>query len=317
MSAGIAVIAAGPCDTVQDRGRHGLLAQGFSPSGAMDQRSAFIANALVGNVSDCAVLEFAYAGPTLRFDQNAVIALAGAPFEATLGPETLKPYRAYAVRAGSVLRISHARAGVFGYLAVHGGIDVPAVLGSRSTSMRYGIGGVGGRRLRAGDHLPLTTSSSTAPTVARLDSHDAYFCWRDTGQPCWIRVVVQDPDGVAGWAPLFAQEFTVDAQSDRMGMRLLSGGMPKPFAADLVSEALALGTVQVPASANPIVAMADRQTTGGYFKAGVVAGVDLPRLTQCRPGTRVRFEPIGVATAQQLLRRDARYLRELGRRLRG
>lgn len=317
MNAGIAVIAAGPCDTVQDRGRHGLLAQGFSPSGAMDQRSAFIANALAGNASDCAVLEFAYAGPTLRFGQDAVVALAGAPFEATLGPEALEPYRAYAVPAGSVLRVGRARTGAFGYLAVHGGIDVPAVLGSRSTSMRYGIGGVAGRRLRAGDRLPLTASSGTAPTSARLDSHDAYFCWRDTGRPCWIRVVVRDPDGVAGWEPLFVHEFTVGAQSDRMGIRLLSGGMPAPAAADLASEALALGTVQVPSSADPIVAMADRQTTGGYFKAGVVAGVDLPRLAQCRPGARVRFEPIGVATAQQLLRRDARYLRELGRRLRG
>ncbi len=348
------VLSPGICTTVQDRGRRGLLAQGFSPSGSMDQRSAFIANALVGNGANCAVLEYAYLGPTLRFEQDTLLALAGAPFEVTADGETLEPYRAHRVSAGSILCIGRAQAGVYGYLALQGGIDVAPVLGSRSTSLRYGIGGYRGRRLETGDRLPLgagvygylalqggidvapvlgsrSTSlrygiggyrgrrletgdrlplgplGATGENGAHLASHDAYFRW-DARTPRTIRVVLPDPTDKVPWRPLFEQVFTVDPQSDRMGLRLQAAGPLDTPHADLTSEALAWGTIQIPSNGNPIVAMADRQTTGGYFKAGTVASVDLPRLAQCRPGTSVRFEPIGVAAAQELLRQDANYL---------
>ena len=305
---GITVLAAGPCDTIQDRGRQGLLAQGFSPSGSMDQRSAFIGNRLVGNAASCAVLEYAYMGPTLRFDQDATICLTGAPFSATRSGEALEPYCTHRVHAGDVVCCGRAQAGVYGYLAVAGGIAVPPVLGSRSTSVRYGIGGLEGRRLRPGDQVPLTAAPHRR---ASLPSHDAYFAWHSAAQPCWIRVVVANATEQPRWPSLFDGPFTVDAASDRMGLRLRGTHALPPATADLTSEALALGTIQVPASGNPIVAMADRQTTGGYCKAGVVAGVDLPRLAQCRPGTTVRFEPINVETAQRMLCRDARYLQNL------
>ena len=301
------VLSPGICTTVQDRGRRGLLAQGFSPSGSMDQRSAFIANALVGNGANCAVLEYAYLGPTLRFEQDTLLALAGAPFEVTADGETLEPYRAHRVSAGSILCIGRAQAGVYGYLALQGGIDVAPVLGSRSTSLRYGIGGYRGRRLETGDRLPLGPLGATGENGAHLASHDAYFRW-DARTPRTIRVVLPDPTDKVPWRPLFEQVFTVDPQSDRMGLRLQAAGPLDTPHADLTSEALAWGTIQIPSNGNPIVAMADRQTTGGYFKAGTVASVDLPRLAQCRPGTSVRFEPIGVAAAQELLRQDANYL---------
>ncbi len=307
---GMAVLSPGICTTVQDRGRRGLLAQGFSPSGSMDQRSAFIANALVGNRADCAVLEYAYLGPTLRFEQDALLALAGSPFEVTADGETLEPYRAHRVSAGSILCIGRAQAGVYGYLALQGGIDVAPVLGSRSTSLRYGIGGYRGRRLETGDRLPLGALGplgAIGENGARLASHDAYFRW-DARTARTIRVVLPDPTDGVPWRPLFEQVFTVDPQSDRMGLRLQAAGPLDTPHADLTSEALAWGTIQIPSNGNPIVAMADRQTTGGYFKAGTVASVDLPRLAQCRPGTSVRFEPIGVAAAQELLRQDANYL---------
>ncbi len=304
---GMVALSPGICTTVQDRGRRGLLAQGFSPSGSMDQRSAFIANALVGNRADCAVLEYAYLGPTLRFEQNALVALAGAPFEATVDGETLVPYRAHRVSAGSILCIGRTQAGVYGYLALQGGIDVAPVLGSRSTSLRYGIGGYRGRRLETGDRLPLGPPGGSGENGARLASHDAYFRWNARTSRT-IRVVLPDPMDKVPWRPLFEQVFTVNPQSDRMGLRLQAAGPLDTPHADLTSEALAWGTIQIPSNGNPIVAMADRQTTGGYFKAGTVASVDLPRLAQCRPGTSVRFEPIGVAAAQELLRQDANYL---------
>lgn len=308
---GITVLTAGICETIQDRGRYGLLAKGFSPAGSMDQRSAFIANALVGNNPDCAVLEFAYVGPTLRFEQDALVCLTGAPFDVHLDETPIETYRAYAMPRGSILKVGRTTAGVYGYLAVAGGIAVTPILGSQSTSMRYGIGG----RLRPGDTLPLAhrpnhhTSSGTC-----LASHDAYFRWDPTG-PNVIRVVPQDPEGVPSWPALFEHKFTVGAESDRMGLRLETDAPVETPAADLTSEAVALGTIQVPADGRPIIAMADRQTTGGYFKAGVVAGVDIPRLAQCRPGTRLRFEGIDVEGAQKLLRRDARYLTNLARQL--
>lgn len=309
---GITVLATGVCETIQDRGRYGLLAKGFSPAGSMDQRSAFIANALVGNDPDCAVVEFAYVGPTLRFERDALICLAGAPFDACLDETPIATYRAYVIPGGSVLKVGRASAGVYGYLAVAGGIAVTPVLDSRSTSMRYGIGS----RLRSGDTLPLAHPlDHHEPRGACLASHDAYFRWSLTG-PSIVRVVPQDPEGAPSWPALFEHEFTVGAQSDRMGLRLETNAPVEVPAADLTSEAVALGTIQVPADGRPIIAMADRQTTGGYFKAGVVAGVDIPRLAQCRPGTRLRFEAINVESAQRLLRRDARYLTNLARQLR-
>lgn len=314
---GITVLRAGACDTVQDQGRRGLLSQGFSASGCMDQRSAFIANALVGNPSSCAVLECAYTGPTLRFEEDAVISIAGAPFDPALNGEALESYCTHLVHAGDVLNMGRAQAGVYGYLAVAGGIAVTSVLNSRSTSMRYGIGGVEGRRLHGGDVLPLVADPAIVRAFleARLRSHDAYFSW-DAQGPRWIRVVVPNPHGPMAWEPLFERAFVVQAESDRMGLRIDGGTVAAPTAADLVSEALVRGTIQVPASGQPLIAMADHQTTGGYLKAGVVAGVDLPRLAQCRPGTSLRFEPIDVASAQRMLRRDARYLQALARGLR-
>lgn len=304
---GITVLAPGVCDTVQDRGRFGLLAQGFSPSGAMDQRSAYIANAIVGNPAFCAVLEYAYLGPTLRFNQDAALCFAGAPFTPTLGRAALEPYRIHRVKAGDVIKLGRTQAGVYGYMAVAGGIATQPLLGSRSTSLRYGLG----NRLQAGDTLPLEAVRDHSGSG--LPSHDAYFRWNSPSPVLWIRVIPSSTP----WNDLFTHTYTVLEMSDRMGLRLRCEGVgTPPPSADLPSEALAWGTIQIPASANPLIAMADRQTTGGYFKAGTVAAIDLPRLAQCRPGSSLRFEAITVERAQAMLRRDARYLIELGGRLR-
>lgn len=319
LGCGIEVVRAGMRDTVQDRGRFGYQALGFSPAGAMDRRSAAVANLLVGNPTGAAVLECAFSGPVLRFDRPAVVCVAGATTDARLDGAPLEPYAAHAVAAGQTLDVGRASWGAYAYLAVAGGIDVPAAMGSRSTSCAYGLGGFEGRALRAGDVLPLAADAPAAlPGIAarRLASRDAYFRRdADPARPTWVRVVPAAGEARlgAGWLRSFYRDpFRATPRSDRMGLRLAPcGEAVPPEAPDLVSEGVVLGCVQVPASGEPIVVLADHQTTGGYAKAGVVAGVDLPRLAQLRPGQTVRFERVGVEEAQRLAREEARFLEGL------
>ncbi len=320
---GIRVLSAGLHDTVQDRGRFGYQALGFSPAGAMDRRSAAIANLLLGNPVQAAVLECAFEGPRLLFERPAVVCLAGASTEARLDGVPLEPYAARAVEAGQTVEVGRAVTGAYAYLAVAGGVDVPSAMGSRSTSAVCGLGGLEGRALREGDVLPLAPDApGTLPGLAarRLASHDAYFGRGRAAQgagerPVWVRVVANAGEARLGadWLRAFyGTAFRVTARSDRMGVRLAPCVPLPPVAqADLVSEGVALGTVQVPAGGEPIVVMADHQTTGGYAKAGVVAGIDLPRLAQCRPGRTVRFERVSVEEAQRLARQEARFLQRL------
>lgn len=317
---GIVVERPGALDTVQDLGRFGYQAQGFSPAGPMDRRSAAIANIVVGNPKEAALLECAVLGPALRFERACTVCLTGASMSATLDGDPFEAYRAQPVKAGATLHLGVARWGVYAYLAVAGGIDVPPVWGSRATGIAYGMGGIAGRPLRSGDVLLVHIEAPEVLAgwqVRRLDSHDAYFR-RTPGvsnRPEVLRLV---ENGAArdlpSWrAGLLGQAFRVAPQSNRMGVRLeVAAGQPLSVeAADLLSEGVALGTVQLPAGGAPIVAMADHQTTGGYVKAGVVASVDLPRLAQRRPGELVRFEAAGVEAAQRMLRDEAGYLRML------
>ena len=257
--------------------------------------------------------------PFCGFDRPAVVCVAGATTDARLDGAPLEPYAAHAVAAGQTLDVGRASWGAYAYLAVAGGIDVPAAMGSRSTSCAYGLGGFEGRALRAGDVLPLAADAPAAlPGIAarRLASCDAYFRRdADPTSPTWVRVVPAADEARlgAGWLRSFYRDpFRATPRSDRMGLRLAPcGEAVPPEAPDLVSEGVVLGCVQVPASGEPIVVLADHQTTGGYAKAGVVAGVDLPRLAQLRPGQTVRFERVGVEEAQRLAREEARFLEGL------
>ena len=317
--AGVEVVRAGMHDTVQDRGRFGLQALGFSPGGAMDRRSAEIANIVVGNPAQAAVLECAFYGPLLRFERPAVVCVTGASADFRLDGASLEPYAAHAVETGQTLDLGRASWGVYSYLAVAGGIDVSPVMGSRSTSCAYGLGGLAGRALRSGDVLPLRSDAPVGlagVSARRLASHDAYFRRDvDCDRPTWIRVVPASDElrlGPGWLRSFYCDPFRVTPRSDRMGVRLAPCGEGVAVErVDLVSEGVVLGCVQVPASGEPIVVMADHQTTGGYAKAGVVASVDLPRLAQLRPGQEVRFERIDVEGAQRLAREEAAFLSRL------
>jgi antagonist of KipI len=283
------IIRAGMHTTVQDLGRPGHRAAGVPLSGAMDAFALRVANLLVGNPENAAALEFTLVGPELEFAADTVVALGGVEWE---GVPSWTPVR---VRAGERVRLGVSRRGARGYLAVAGGIDVPPVLGSRSTCLRGGFGGHHGRTLRDGDVLPVAAVARSMGNHWRMDARilPAY-----SDRPT-VRVVRGAQGGEFGGA-LFETGFKVSAQSDRMGLRLVGAKLVRASNEDLVSSAVAPGTIQVPPDGQPIVLMADAQTIGGYPQAAHVISADLPLMAQLRPGDTVKFAEVTLAGAQRL-----------------
>jgi len=289
-AARIEVLRAGMFTTVQDLGRPGWRAMGVPLSGAADPFALRVANALVGNAESAAGLEFTLVGPELRFTRDAVVALTGAAFA------DLPRWRPCNVAAGTVLKLGVARDGCRGFLAIAGGIDVPAMLGSRSTYVRAQLGGKEGRALRDGDVLPVTATTREIGNHWRIDERILPGYSRTPV----VRVVRGRHAGEFGEGWLGA-EFKTSSRSDRMGVRLEGGSLTRPAAADLVSLPVAPGTVQVPPDGQPIILLADAQTIGGYPQIAHVVSVDLPLVAQLRPGDRVRFQAVALRDAVELL----------------
>lgn len=314
------VIKPGLLSSFQDLGRHGSQARGLPVCGAMDALSHRIANLLVGNAPEEATLEITLTGPSLRFHQDCLIALAGADLSATLQParadtpQPLAPLRPVRVKTGTVLAFGRRQAGVRAYLALAGGYGLAPELGSCSTYLRGALGGWQGRALQKGDRLPLpaaprvpqpeTDETANALLLGLLRGH-AQAPVRFIQGPEWA--VFNDASRQA----LVGSTYRIGAMSDRMGYRLEGPKLARSEPAEMLSEAVAFGTVQVPPDGQPIVLMADRQTTGGYPRIAQVAAVDLPVLAQRMPGDTVRFEPIALEDAQRLLQRRAQALDQL------
>jgi antagonist of KipI len=300
--------------TVQDLGRAGMQRDGVPVSGAMDAFALRVANLLVGNRQDAAGLEITLAGPTLSFDRDAVVALCGAPLEARVQDRELPLWRAVWIPSGAQLACGGISSGCRTYLAVAGGIDEPLVLGGRSTFTRGRFGGHEGRALLAGDVLSLGAHTPLAMRIASTlagDGHGVAFAGWGIGpsmRPAYAHApMVRLLAGThtteltdEARAQLFGDTFRISPNSDRMGYRLMGPGLQLTRPLDLLSEAVAFGTMQLPPSGEPIVLMADRQTTGGYPRIGEVATVDLPLLAQLRPGDEVRFRPASLSEAQRL-----------------
>jgi len=286
------VLSPGLQTTVQDRGRSGWRHLGVAHAGALDADAAALANRLVGNDAGAAVLELTLRGPTLRFDAPARIAIVGASASARFDGERMGSGRPVQVPAGT-LEIGSLRGGARAWLAIDGGIDVAPVLGSRSTDLRGGFGGLQGRALRAGDVLPLGRGLGLD-----VDTPDAPAWWidhsHDAHQPIRYR-----PSAHAAATALARRGWTVSASSNRQGLRLQGEPLASP-GGDGVSEPVAPGTIQLPADGCPIVLLADAQTVGGYAKLGHVIAADLPRLAQCVPGQPLHFAPVDGATAHRL-----------------
>ncbi len=307
------VVEPGMLTTVQDRGRYGYQRFGVPVSGAMDEFALRAANLLVGNDDTAAGLEMTVAGPRVQFLADTWIAITGADLSAELDGEPLPRWQGVEVSAESILRFGGPRDGVRAYLAVAGGIDVPLVMGSRSTYVKAAIGGLSGRALVSGDTLDaLPAAEGIEFEMRRLpDGFDA----PRYGDEHAIRVVL-GPQHQA-----FSQEailtfsssaYVVSPESDRMGYRLQGPEIEHEVSPDIVSDGSPPGAVQVPGEGVPTVLLADRGTTGGYTKIATVISADLGRLAQAMPGQSVNFKAITVEEAQQLRRELEEVLAGIG-----
>ena len=312
----LVVLKPGLLTTVQDLGRYGAQKYGVVVGGAMDAFALRVANLLVGNAEGAAGLEMTMVGPELLFTEAALISVCGGGLSPVLNEREVPLWTTVYAPEGSRLRFEPAPSGCRAYLAVAGGLDVPLAMNSRSTYWRAGIGGHEGRALRAGDRLragaPSPGSRRLAERLAGEARGSAAAVGRWSVAPELLPRYAASPTvrSVAGQelelfdedsaSRFFREAYTVKAESDRMGYRLAGGELRLREGRELVSSAVTFGTVQVPPDGQPIVLMADRQTTGGYPKIAQVASVDLPLLAQVRPGGRVRFQAVSLREAQRL-----------------
>jgi 5-oxoprolinase (ATP-hydrolysing) subunit C len=269
----ITVERAGLQSLVVDRGRFGLRHQGVGWCGAMDPRSYAIANALVNNLAGAAAVEIVLGDVVLHFDAPARFALAGADCNAELDGEPVATWSARAAHAGSRLVLRRPSAWMRTILAIDGGINVPVVLGSRTTDLMAGMGGFEGRALRTGDRLELGPATTAAPNATVAPPH-MDLVLRTLAQPLADH--------------LWGRAWTVGHESNRMGYRLKGDATPHEVGM-MRSQAVLPGFVQLPPSGEPIVLMSDAQTTGGYPLAGVVVEDDVWMLAQAPIGAEVRF----------------------------
>ncbi|HUG57567.1 MAG TPA: biotin-dependent carboxyltransferase family protein [Candidimonas sp.] len=303
----ITVIKPGLLSSFQDLGRFGYQHLGVSVGGAMDCRAHRLANLLVGNSEEEATLEVTLKGPTLRFNAPGCIAISGAQLSPTLNNRPIPNNRPLIIRAGDVLAFGTRTTGMRAYIAWSGGIDLPIVLSSRSTYLRGGFGGFQGRALQKDDILTMRSSIDIArlhdleqelwkikvylPAILGLVPRAAIRVMRGAHTDLFTEASIND---------FFTGNYRISPQSERMGYRLEGTPLSLKSTTQLLSEATSFGTIQVPQDGNPIILMADRQTTGGYAKIAHVATVDLPVIAQCMPGESLRFTETTLAQAQQL-----------------
>jgi antagonist of KipI len=296
----ITVLASGLQTSVQDAGRFGHRHLGVGTAGALDGYSLRVGNLLVGNVENSAALEITLGGPRLRFDRAVRIAITGADIDAQADGVAIPSWRPTELPAGCELALGACRRGARAYLAIAGGLQVPAVLGSASTDLRAGFGGLEGRCVATGDSLSLGSGmavNTSAPTIASwwMDPQPDL----DFRQPTVLRVL-PGRDAVEPATQLCADAYRVSAQSNRQGLRLQGEALTIADSRERLSEPVAPGTVQLPPDGQPIVLLAEAQTIGGYPRIAHVVSADLPRLAQLRPGDNLRFQMIDVTTAQAL-----------------
>lgn len=323
------ILSPGFLTTIQDLGRIGYQKEGIIVSGAMDALALRVANLLVGNRENEAGLEVTLLGPKIRFDEDQLIALTGANLAPSINGQAVKMDRPIFVSGGSMLQFAPQGSGCRTYMAVAGGLTVPMVLGSRSTYLQAGIGGRHGRALKAGDVVACPGPSGAVRQ---------FWCKKLAAAPgkAWVQ---------AAWTPspevypgpqanpsiravrgpeyslfsttcqhnFWAENYTVTLASNRMGYRLRGDGpalaLTQPE--EMLSSAVPFGTVQVPADGNPIVLLADHQTTGGYPRIAQVVTADFSRLAQVPPGGKIRFQEVSLSEAQRLYCQQELNVRQL------
>ena len=304
---GIRILKAGMLTTVQDLGRNGYQSQGFSVAGVMDVRSFKIANLLLDNPENEAVLEFTLIGPTLEFTSATIIAITGGDFQPTINGEPAPMYTAIYMNKGDILKFGSARTGSRGYIAFSSYLDIPVVMGSRCTNLKSQIGGFKGRKLQADDYIGFRIKRRYLPFFLSRKLEPENF----DQDSATLRVVMGPQDSKfskQGIETFLTSEYTVTSEFDRMGCRLDGKYIAPKETSDIISDGIAFGSIQVPAHGKPIILLADRQTTGGYAKIATVASVDIPKLVQRKTDHKIRFEAITVQEAQALYLKEQKQL---------
>jgi biotin-dependent carboxylase-like uncharacterized protein len=297
--------------TVQDLGRSGLYRHGVCRSGAMDRLALAIGNLLLGNDKNAAGLEIPILPLRLRFEADMNFSLTGADCAATLGDRPLPPYWATRAKAGDVLTLSAPRSGCRAYFCVAGGIDVPEVLGSRSTQLRETFGGLDGRALMKGDRIAAVGNDIRLPKWGQGALPPAVALPGAGGAVRVIPAAEHNAYDDTSRAAFWSADWKVTVQSNRAGYRLEGPDLALTRPLELRSHGVVPGVIQVPAGGQPIIQLADAATMGGYPKIGVVIDADLWRIAQARPGDALRFVECDTAGAADAYDETEIYLAQL------
>lgn len=305
----IEIITPGILTTVQDFGRVGVMKNGFTQNGAMDRYSMTVANRLCGNCDSAPVLEMTVLGVTARFTQDTVVCVSGADFGVKINDKPIKRNKAYKINKGDILSMGAAKSGMRAYLAVAGGIVGEYVFGSASTNLKFAFGGHFGKKLQSGDVLSIGTGAFPLGEIDKWEIPESEY-----SKDAQLRVVLGPQNEMFTDEDIrlfLSQEYEVTAQSDRMGIRLSGEPLKSKNGMDIISDGIVFGSVQVPNSGEPIILMADHQTTGGYAKIATVISVDLPRASQLSAGNTVRFKSVTVEEAEQEAKKQKRFFDNL------
>ncbi|WKK56971.1 biotin-dependent carboxyltransferase family protein [Sphingobacterium sp. BN32] len=299
---GISIIKAGLLSTVQDLGRWGFQRQGVPVSGAMDRLALRLGHVLLGNDESAAAIECTWTGPSIRFDQDQLISITGANLLPKLNGKEIAMWKPIYVPKDAVLSFGKADSeGCRAYICFYGGLDVPLVLGSRSTYLSGKMGGLNGQALVKGDQISFLKAFESVSSTFNWSMDSSLYPNLASRK---IRIIAGphtarlEKDSLSD---LFKQSFEISNSSDRMGYRLKSKMLHLKDKRELLSSGVCFGTIQLPADGQPIILMADHGTTGGYPIIGQVASIDIPLLAQLKPGEHIQFEEIDLRAAQKLL----------------
>ena len=310
---GIYIMNGGILTTVQDLGRFSYQQYGVSPGGAMDNRSFRLANFLVGNWENEAGLEVTLLGPQIRFTSHAIFAITGGDLTPCLNGQAIDTYRAIQANAGDILSFRGLKSGCRSYIAFAGGLDVEPVMGSRATLIRGAIGGYQGRKLKTGDEIGFRHPISHLPDLKERHIPPEDF----TADTVMLRILLgpqEDRFTKEAIQTLLRETYTVTPQSDRMGYRLEGPKLQHVTDANIITDGIALGSIQVPGNGQPIIMMAERQSTGGYTKIANVISVDIPKLSQCKAGSMLTFQLVTIEEAHCLYRQQHAEMQQLKKR---
>jgi antagonist of KipI len=317
----IIIEKAGLLDTIQDYGRVGYQGEGMAVSGAMDSYSYLVGNLLLNNNRTSASIEMTLVGPHLRFTSPTKISITGANLNPKLNGKNIPLWQVVEVKENDLITFGSSKQGCRCYLSVDGGFQIPQVLGSYSTYVRGKIGGLHGGPLIQQDRLPYNAINKIKekgnPLNKETNKHKLVLSHRF--QPTFLdemelRVVLgpeKERFTEKGLHDFLNQHYTVTPQMDRMGLRLEGISVEHIKGADIISDSIPLGTIQIPANGKPIILMSDRQTTGGYTRIGSVISIDIPKVAQALPRQKIKFVPISVENAQLLYRRRERFFKTL------